>query len=206
MPTQLSDEQRQLLVTYLRLPRSITRTEWVQALTAFDVLHAGRIVLDGERVTFQAFYLRYIDTVYTTPFMERLLVTVDVEADGVQLMDEYWWQIVASLTKQGVMGDTVEVRALVAYCLYWWRSFTKGYIREVTVFRDLTQAGIAFEAHDVRDPVQRRSSHDLTVHGRSGDVKTSTYFLHTARTFPLRCDFYIVRLWDDTTNRSITDA
>jgi hypothetical protein len=35
------------------------------------------------------------------------------------------------------------------------------------------------------------------VLGRRGDVKTSTYFIHTARAFPLRCDFYIVRLWDE---------
>jgi len=201
VPAQLTDEQRRLLVKYVRLPRSVTRAEWVQALAAFDLLHAGRVTWGSETLTFQAFYLRCIDTVHATVFVEELLTTTDAEVDGAQLAEKYWKQIVTTLTSQGVTGDAVEVRALLAYCLYWWRSFSKGYIREVAVFRDLEQSGVAFEAHDLRDPAQRRSAYDLTVLGRSGDVKTSTYFIHTTRAFPLRCDFYIVRLWDETVHQ-----
>jgi len=186
---------------YARLPRSLTRAEWGPALAAFDLLHAGRVTSDGETLTFQAFYLRRIDAAHATPLIEELLAATDVEADGARLAEAHWRQIIAALTEQGVAGETVAARALLAYCLYWWRSFSKGYVREVAVFRDLEQSGIVFEAHDLRDPDERRSVHDLTVLGRRGDVKTSTYFIHTARTFPLRCDFYIVRLWDEVTNQ-----
>jgi len=201
LPAQLTDEQRRLLVKYARLPRSLTRAEWGLALAAFDRLHAGRVTWGGKTWTFQAFYLRCIDATHVTPFLEELLAAADVEAEGTRLTAEHWRQIVAALTEQGVVGDTLEVRALLAYCLYWWRSFSKGYLREVVVFRDLEQSGIAFDPHDVRDSAQRRSAHDLTVLGQRGDVKTSTYFLHTARAFPLRCDFYMVRLWDEGTTQ-----
>jgi hypothetical protein len=201
LPAQLTDEQRRLLVKYARQPRSVTRAEWVGALAAFDLLHAGHVTLDSETLTFQTFYLRYVDTVHATSFIEALLATTDVEVDGTPLAEKYWKQIATTLTNQGVTGDAVEVRALLAYCLYWWRSFSKGYIREVAVFRDLEQSGVAFEAHNLRDPAHRRSAYDLTVLGRRGDVKTSTYFIHTARAFPLRCDFYIVRLWDEAVHQ-----
>ncbi|MBI1930834.1 hypothetical protein HYR99_42125 [Candidatus Poribacteria bacterium] len=201
LPTQLTDEQRRLMVKYVRLPRSVTGAEWGLALATFDQLHGGRVTLGIETLTFQAFYLRFIDNAHATPFIEEVLAASDIEAEGTRLAEEHWRQIVAVLTGQGIVGDVVEVRALLAYCLYWWRSFSKGYIREALVFHDLEQSGIDFDAHDLRDHAQRRSAYDLTVLGRRGDVKTSTYFLHTARTFPLRCDFYIVRLWDDVTNQ-----
>jgi len=49
LPALLTDEQRRLLVKYARLPRSLTRAEWGLALAAFDLLHAGRVILDGLR-------------------------------------------------------------------------------------------------------------------------------------------------------------
>lgn len=85
---------------------------------------------------------------------------------------------------------------LRACCIFWWDSFAKGYIFEVAVYRDLKKTGVAFIAHDITDPEQRRLSFDLLVSDWRGDVKTSTYFLVTARTRALRHDFYITRLYD----------
>lgn len=34
------------------------------------------------------------------------------------------------------------------------------------------------------------------MRGFRGDIKTSTYFLHVARSFPLANDFYLVRIYD----------
>jgi hypothetical protein len=200
LPARLTDEQRRVLVKYARLPRSVTRQEWAAALRAFDLLHAGRVTVAGETLTFQAFYVRWIDTPYASPFIEELLEATDAEADGERLTRAYGQQIMRQLAQRGLVGTSPEVRALLTYCVYWWRSFSKGYIREVAVFRDLEQSGIVFEAHDLRDAARRRSVYDLTVLGRPGDVKPSTYFIHTARAFPLRCDFYIVRLWDERAN------
>jgi hypothetical protein len=201
LPAQMTDEQRRLMVRYARLPRSVTRAEWAPALAAFDLLHAGRVTLGRGTMTFQTFYLHHIDAEHATPFIEETLGAADVEAEGIRLTAEYWHRIQTTLEKLGVVGESVELRALLAYCLYWWQSFGKGYVREVVTFRDLERSGIAFHAHDLRDPTQRRSVYDLEVLGRRGDVKSSTYFLLTARAFPLRCDFYVVRLWDEKRNQ-----
>lgn len=195
-PPQLTEAHRRAIVKYATLPRSLTRQEWPLALAAFDLLHSGNVILNNKTMTFQAFYVRWIDEPYATPFLHELLKAADIEADGARLVIETWRAIVTALSDRGLAGETVEARGLLVYCLYWWRSFGKGYVREVSVFRDLEQSGVRFSAHDLRDSDERRSLHDLTVLGRHGDIKTSTYFVHLARMFPLRSDFYIVRLWD----------
>lgn len=201
LPAQLTDAQQRLLVKYARLPRSLARAEWPQALAAFDLLHEGRVLCGAEMLSFQRFYLRAIDEPHATSFLEELLAAPDVEAEGRRLLAEHWRKISVALTGLGAIDGTTEGRFLLMYCLYWWQSFGKGYIREVAVFRDLKHAGIIFEAHDLRDPAARRSAYDLTILERRGDIKTSTYFIHTARAFPLRYDFYLVRLWNEETNR-----
>lgn len=72
-------------------------------------------------------------------------------------------------------------------------SFARGYAVEEEVFRDLRQSGIAFWAHNLRDPDQRCTPADLVVNGRAGDIKLSITFLQ--RGGPMRHDFYIVRIW-----------
>lgn len=90
---------------------------------------------------------------------------------------------------------TLPERALIAHCLYWWNALGKGYIFELMVFADLMAEGITFHAHDLRRREERRSLNDLVILQWCGDVKTSTYFLYVARSFPLRHDFYITRLF-----------
>lgn len=53
-----------------------------------------------------------------------------------------------------------------------------------------------FTAPDLRKRHERQSPYDLIVQKRFGDIKHTTYFLHTARSFPLKCDFYLTRLYD----------
>jgi hypothetical protein len=74
-------------------------------------------------------------------------------------------------------------------------SFAKGYSLEIAVFRDLERADISFESHDLGNRQERFSEHDLALGNRRGDIKASTYFLEIARSFPLRMDFYLVRLY-----------
>lgn len=57
-------------------------------------------------------------------------------------------------------------------------------------------AGVEFIAHDIRSRAERLSPYDLVVLRRLGDIKHTTYFLQTARSLPLSCDFYITRLYD----------
>ena len=102
-----------------------------------------------------------------------------------------------------IREDVPETRYLLAYCYYWWDAFTRGYLFEVYIFGDLQHSGIEFVAHDIRDPIERRSRSDLVVLGREGDIKTSTYFLATARTQALWHDFYITRLYDAVQRRHL---
>ena len=53
------------------------------------------------------------------------------------------------------------------------------------------------------DRRQRFEPFDLTVSGWRGDIKTSTYFLHVRRSFPLSNDFYIVALYDEATRQRL---
>ena len=201
LPEALTAEHQRLIVRYAQSPRLVTRSEWVRALEAFDLLHRARIVQGRKTRTFQQFYQETIDAVHATPFLEELRMLDKVEDTGLSLVATHWQQISVALDEQGFASDSEGVLFLRVYCLYWWQSFGKGYIREVAVFHDLQASGIHFTAHDLRNPAQRRSIYDLTVLDQRGDIKTSTYFLHNARFFPLRCDFYILRLFDTTRNR-----
>lgn len=89
----------------------------------------------------------------------------------------------------------------MVYCLYWWASFARGYLFEQEVFRDLTQAGIRFEAHQPEYGQQRYAPFDLVAFGLgSGDIKTSIYFLDNLS--DLHADYYITRLHDLRSHKS----
>jgi hypothetical protein len=102
-----------------------------------------------------------------------------------------------------MLGDTPATESLLAYCLYWWASFVRGYAFEIEIFHDLDAASIHYTAHDLRVREQRFSSCDLTVFGMTGDIKNTTYFLYVARSFPLTCDFYITRLYNTALRRYV---
>lgn len=82
----------------------------------------------------------------------------------------------------------------MAYCLFWWYSFTKGYAFEIEIFADLKKSGVAFNAHDLQVRAERFSAFDLFILAFCGDIKTSTYFLFLRPKMPARADFYIRRI------------
>jgi hypothetical protein len=194
---QLTDEYQRLVVKYIERPGTLSRAEWLDVLRAFDLLRTSVVTHEGQTMTFGAFYERFVDT----PFAERFLVELkqqsDVEAVGGGLTVAFSREIRQILTAKGLREPmTVPMRLLLAYCLYWWASFAKGYVLEMAVYRDLEQAGIAFQAHDLLSRTERFTPYDLIVSGQEGDIKASTYFLHVVRSFPLRCAFYITRAYD----------
>lgn len=200
----LTAAQRGLLVRYAVRPRSLRPDEWREALAAFDVMGNSTLTVDGGTRRFSAFYDEFVDDRYAATFIETLQGLADVESDGLTLISDFAGKVLADLEQAGVrlMGSVGE-RCLIAFCYYWWTSFGKGYVREVAVFRDLTATGIAFDAHDLTDKRQRFLPYDLMVSEWRGDIKTTTYFLHTRRSFPLANDFYIVGLFDETTRRKL---
>lgn len=193
----LTAKQQQLVLKYLRNPRTLSRDEWTIALTAFDTLSSCRVVQEGKSQTFAQFYEDAVDHPYASALISELLAMDDVEDEGARKGETMSMQILKDLVASGLQEPlTAEQRLLAAYCIYWWGAFSKGYITEIAVLRDLAQSGIVFQAHDLSRPEERFSPDDLTVSGMRGDIKTSTYFLHTIRHFPLRHDFYIATLFD----------
>jgi hypothetical protein len=99
------------------------------------------------------------------------------------------------LSQEGFVDRQVpETRFLLAYALYWWQSFAKGYAFQVEILRDLERSGLRFQAADLHWPEGRFAPYDLEILGYRGDIKTSTYFLQVVRSSTVPHDFYITAL------------
>jgi hypothetical protein len=200
---RLTKHERIAIGRYLTRHGRLRAEEWVTALHAFDSLGASTLTVEGKTETFSAIYTRLVEEQHADRFIERLLaLETDVQAEGERLKAAVARTIAQDLNEAGFYRrDVPETRYLLAYCYYWWDAFARGYIFEARIYQDLAQSDIEFLAHDIRDPVERRSRSDLIILGREGDVKTSTYFLTADRTKFLRHDFYIARLYDARQHR-----
>lgn len=196
LPTTFTERHRRAVEQYIRDAR-LTPSGWQDVLEAFDLLGQARIQVGDETRTFAAIYHTLIEEPIVADFLARLLQLANPEREGIPLKAAYARTVTDRLLKSGWYDPNARYSLyLRTYCIFWWDSFAKGYIFEVAVYRDLQAAGVAFVAHDITDPEQRRLSYDLLVSDWRGDVKTSPYFLATARTQVLRHDFYITRLYD----------
>jgi len=196
LPSGLQQDHRSLVLRYLEDSTRLSGTEWPKLMEAFDLLNAATVVTEAEQLSFSGVYRQQVEEQYAAAFMERLYTVTDVEKETPRLRATVSRVIVRALIEARLYRPEVpDSRFLLAYCLYWWYAFSKGYAFEVYIFRDLAGAGIQFRAHDLRSPAGRRSPYDLEVLGFRGDVKTSTYFLWLGRAQSLPHDFYITRLY-----------
>jgi len=192
----LTTHQMDLIMLWLRNPRNLTLADWPKALTAFDLLRTSTVEWEGQSETFGDFYEHFMDVRYATPCLKELMSLVTPESDGYSVLAAYARRLRQDLLELFPERPlSLPARGLLAHCLYWWNSFGKGYLYEITILADLRNEKIEFTAHDLSDPDERRSAYDLIVLQRRGDIKTSTYFLHVARSFPLQYDFYITCLF-----------
>lgn len=144
---------------------------------------------------FPALYRQHVEEPYAKAFIERLYASETIEPTATALWADVARRIATDLTAAGLYApDLTGTRLLLAYCLYWWRSFTLGYALEIEVQKDLQQAGIEFAAHNLLRRDERLSPYDIRVLGFKGDIKTSLYFLQAARSQTLPHDFYITKL------------
>lgn len=194
---QLTAEHQSLIIRYIEQPGGLSRQEWRNVLYAFDLLRVSTVSYEQETFTFGAFYERFVDTPFADRFLRELMAQTEVEAAAGRLMSVYSREIRQTLGDIGLrLPMNMPMRLLLIYCLYWWASFAKGYALEIAIFRDLEASNIVFQAHDLLDRQARYTPYDLIVSGEKGDVKASAYFLYVARSFPLRCGFYILRAFD----------
>ena len=185
------------MLRYLGEAERFSLAEWVTLLGAFTTLSDSQVRLDEEILTFQAFYDRFVDQAYSDALIADLCGETDIPTHAPAIQAGYARRIYQQLRAEPLaLGRAVVTRYLLAYCLYWWASFARGYAFEVEIARDLEASGVPFAAHDLRVREERFSPSDLTVLGMTGDIKNTTYFLSVARSFPLTCDFYITQLYD----------
>ena len=191
LPVNFTAAHRAAVLRFVQ-GRRMNDAQHATQFEAFDMLHRATVGND----TFTTFYERVVEEPCADSFIAALLDASDPEVAAVALRREVNQRIPALLRQTGCLNlYQVPQFYLLAYCLYWWYAFTVGYTFEVTILRDLTISGIAYDAHDLRDRQARRSPFDLVVLGFTGDIKTSTYFLHVVRLQALPADFYITRLY-----------
>jgi len=196
LPSTFQQQHRALVLRYLEGRERIIGAEWPKLMEALDLLSTAFVLTEAGPLSFPEIYRQQVEERYAAPFIERLYALEDVERESPRLRAAVARAIVRTLSTTGLYDPSMpDSRLLLAYCLYWWYAFSKGYAFEVYVYRDLASAGIRFRAHDLRSPAGRRSTHDLEVLGFKGDVKTSTYFLWLKRARALVHDFYITRIY-----------
>jgi len=195
LPSSFRDEHRQIILAYLDRGHAFTRADWRQVVPAFDLLKNAAILYSEGIRPFPVIYRQQIEDRFAEWFIDRLMSATQIEQTSVALWAEAAVKMMPALTEAGLYRqDIPATRLLLAYCAYWWRSFTQGYALEIEIQRDLTHAGIRFEAHDLRKRQERLTPHDIAVLGFTGDIKTSVYFLQAARTRNIAHDFVITRV------------
>lgn len=204
LPADFRDEHRRIILTYILRGHAFSQAEWRLAIVAFDLLKDAAIVVPTGLLPFPEVYRQQVEERYADMFIEQLYKADRIEQISTALWATVAGKIVTDLTQAGLYQHNMPTtRLLLAFCLYWWRSFTLGYAFEIEVQRDLTTAGIQFMAHDLRQRQARLSSYDLTVAGFKGDIKTSLYFLQAARSQWLPHDFYITKVHGKTHTRTV---
>lgn len=199
IPSDVTADHRAVVQRYVERIGDLSGSEWALAIEAFNLLrHAVVVRVDDRAYTFAQIYAELVDARYATPFIKGLLdLEEDIGQGGIPLWATSARRIYRDLTEIGLHDPEhhPQSRLLMAYCLYWWQSFCKGYAFEVEIFRDLERFGLRFQAHDLLDPDDRRSRHDLLISNFRGDVKTSTYFLLKVSGERVSSDFLITRVW-----------
>lgn len=195
LPAELQEEHRQIVLTYLSQGHAFGRQEWQTAVVAFDLLNSAGVLSVKGFVPFPILYRQQVEDRYADTYIETLYRSDQIGKSGVAFWAEVAGKIAGNLADSGLYSEANPMtRYLLAYCLYWWRSFTSGYAFEIEIQRDLAQSGVTFTAHDLRQRQERLAPYDLEISNFKGDIKTSTYFLQALRSRRLAHDFYITKL------------
>lgn len=196
LPAAFTIHHEQAVRKYLVGAERLTEAEWRLLIEAMDLLRQAQIIAAGQQESFSAVYDRLVDAVYADRAIEQLLALSAPEVEGERLRAAVARRIMGDLRTVGLWrADVPTSQWLVAFCLYWWQVFVRGYAFEIAVYRDLDESSIRYTHHDLRKRQERFSEYDLEIMGFRGDVKTSTYFVFTRRTEALVHDFYITRMY-----------
>lgn len=200
LPPNLTRAHQQIIHRYLSGQESLGSDDWILLIEAMDALRRAEVIRGASSESFASIYDRMVDAVYSDAIIEQLLHLSHPESQCEPLRAVTSRRILADLRANGLWQAGVPAsQFLVAFCLYWWQMFVRGYAFEIAIYQDLAESGIAYTAHDLRNRHARLSGHDIEIMGFRGDVKTSTYFMLTRRSESLALDFYITRMYHTST-------
>lgn len=190
-------EHEFVFTRYLQDDRHLTIDMWRLLYEAVALLDQSEVHFDQTRYTFRQVYNLYIDQAFADEYIEQLVLLPDVITQFPSLTATFARRIVSTLEQAQLRSRSIpQSILLLAYCVYWWQSFTRGYAFEIEVKRDLEASQIIFDMHDIRSRAERYSPADLVVLTLMGDIKTSTYFLQESSEQALPNDFYITRMYE----------
>ena len=191
---QLRQEHHRVLLHYLVDELTLSSSDWSMLVEAVGLLDNSVAVIGRQEQTFRRFYSTHVDQQFANSFLTHLLTLEDLQVEGSRLQAKIARKICRILDEmEGFNRDDNDCRMLLVYCLYWWAAFSRGYLFEIAICRDLSASSIRFHAHDIANRIDRFSPYDLLVEGFRGDIKYTTYFLTTARLTQLNSDFFITR-------------
>jgi hypothetical protein len=204
IPPAFSRPHEQTLTTYLADYRQLNTGSWQRLYEAIDLLAQAQVTAGETSYTFRQIYDSFVDRPFADEYIEKLLALNNVAKNTEALIATYARRIGPTLEQSGLLQrDIPQSWLLLAYCVYWWQSLSRGYAFEVEIMRDLTLSGVEFQMHDLHNRRARYSPADLTVLGLLGDIKTSVYFLQSQPSGQLPNDFYITRLYEKGHERTL---
>ena len=198
LTTPLAASEQRTLARYLTVgPGMLSRGEWQVIWRVTDQLRDGQVEWEGRTYTFAEFYATFVDDVYADEFLNMLWDSSNIKQFGRRRQ----FEIAAAIRRTFIECEWYgshqpNSRWLLAFVLYWWSSFATGYTFEVNVLKNIVASRLVESTRDPRQRIQRYAPADIVLGGLSGDIKSSTSFFFFARSYPLRHDFYITRLYD----------
>lgn len=201
LPSAFTLEHERVLTQYLADDHNMSTASRRLLFDGIDLLGQARVEAGAFTATFQQIYNEHVDEPFASDYLAELLELNNITEQSPSLVAKFARQISPVLLQSRLLRrDASQSYLLLAYCVYWWQSFARGYAFEVEIMRDLEASDVDFAMHDLRSS-ERYSQADLIVLGLLGDIKISTYFLRADAS--LKNDFYITRLYDGSRERTL---
>jgi hypothetical protein len=146
LPPGFTDVHKEITRRFVQ-GESFSQAERALLFEAFDLLHKAEVITEAGWESFVTAYERLVEAPFANYYLQGLVEAQDIEATAEPLRAQVSRRIMPTLREAGLV-DPAEPSSfyLLAYCLYWWYAFARGYAFEVEVLRDLEASGILYQA------------------------------------------------------------
>ena len=110
LAASLTDEHKALVLRYLGTAERFSLAEWVTLLEAFTMLSDSTVQLQGETLTLQTFYNRFVDQAYSDACIDELFAATEVSARAPAIQARYARQLYQQLRSEPSTSCMLPVR------------------------------------------------------------------------------------------------